>query len=107
MMGTRDHSTYQQAVDTLKGGLSFNPHNGALAFDLCRTYYEMGKDYAKARDACELSTRNDPANGFTWDYAGWANLHVGDRKAALDYWREAVKRGHTPAEKAIKRYSAL
>jgi tetratricopeptide (TPR) repeat protein len=107
MMGARsDHSMYQRAADTLEGGLSFNPHNGALAFDLCRTYYEVGRKYDKARDACELATRNDPANHFAWDYAGWANLRVGNRKAALDYWREAVKRGHATAVETIKHYSS-
>ena len=105
MTARADRGMYQQAVDAFKQGLVYNPTSGGLAFDLCRTYYEIGKNYTAARDACELATRNNPSNGFYWDYAGWSNLRLGNMQAALEDWREAVKHGHTPAQNAIKRYA--
>lgn len=99
-----DRSTYAQAVNIFKQGLGYNPSSGGLAFDLCRTYYEIGKEYENARVACDLATRNQPTNPFTWDYAAWANLRTGNKQQALADWREAQKRGHTGAYRPLKLY---
>jgi len=105
MRGRSNASQYASAVDTLTRGLSYNPRSGDLAFMLCRGYYEIGKDYKNALDACQRAFENQPVNSFAWDYAGWAALHLGQRDQALQYWREALRRGHAPAAGFIKRYS--
>jgi tetratricopeptide (TPR) repeat protein len=97
---------YSAAIDTFTRGLDYSPHNGALAFMLCRTYYEVGRDYKGALGACRRAFANAPENAFAWDYAAWSALHVGQRDLALQYWREALRRGHWPAAGLIKRYSA-
>jgi tetratricopeptide (TPR) repeat protein len=105
MTARSNRSDYDAAVDTFtRGGLQ-NPQSGALAFGLCRVYYEIGKDYPNALAACQRAFRNDPSNHFAWDYAGWASLHVGKRDQALLYWREAVRHGHAKAADFIQRYS--
>jgi tetratricopeptide (TPR) repeat protein len=96
---------YADAVDTFTRGLGFNPKSGDLAFNLCRTYYEIGQNYPKALEACQRAFQNDPANHFAWDYAAWASLRTGNRQQALAYWREALRRGHSEARKLIERYS--
>jgi tetratricopeptide (TPR) repeat protein len=98
-------SSYRDATQIFRTGLTYNPKSGALAFDLCRATYEIGKDYAQARDACELATRNWPSNAFTWDYAGWANLRLGNKEKAVAFWREAVKHGHLGAQRYIEQVS--
>jgi tetratricopeptide (TPR) repeat protein len=97
---------YSAAVDTFTRGSGYSPRNGALPFMLCRTYYEVAKDYKNALSACQRAFANAPENSFAWDYAAWAALHLGQREQALQYWREALRRGHTPAADFIKRYSA-
>lgn len=107
MMRARAYpNDYANAVDTFTRGMSYSPHNGALPFLLCRTYYEIGKDYRNALGACQRAFESTPANTFAWDYAAWAALHLGQRDLALQYWREALRRGHAPAAGFIKRYSA-
>ena len=96
---------YQTAIDTFSDGLAFNPKSGALAFDLCRTYYEIGHNYPKALEACQRGFQNDPTNHFAWDYAAWASLRLGKRDQALTYWREALRHGHFEARRMIERYS--
>ena len=106
MMRARgDRGQYPGTVDTLARGLGYSPRNGALAFMQCRNYYEIGKDYKNALDACRRAFENAPQNAFAWDYAAWAALRLGERDQALQYWREALRRGHTPAAGLIKRYS--
>jgi tetratricopeptide (TPR) repeat protein len=106
MMHARsDPSEYANTIDTFTRGLSNNPKSGVLAFSLCRAYYEIGKDYPRALAACQLGFQNDDSNRFAWDYAAWASLHVGKREQALQYWHEALRRGHSPAAAFIKRYS--
>ena len=106
MMRARSQpSEYATSVDTFTRGLSYNPKSGALAFSLCRLYYEVGKNYPMALGACQLAFQNDPGNRFAWDYAAWASLHVGKREQAISYWREAVRHGHTKARDFIERYS--
>jgi len=106
MRAREDKGDYAGAIDTFMRGLTYSPKNGALAFLQCRNYYEIGKDYKNALDSCRRALENAPANGFAWDYAAWAALHLGERDQALQYWREALRRGHTPAAGFIKRYSA-
>jgi tetratricopeptide (TPR) repeat protein len=105
MRSRQDRAEYQNAVDTFTHGLYFNPKSGALAFSLCRLYYEIGKDYPKALGACQQAFQNDPGNRFAWDYAAWASLNLGKREQALSYWREAARHGHTQARDFIERYS--
>lgn len=99
------HDRYLAALDTFTRGLSFNPKSDALAFNLCRAYYEIGKDYPHALAACQRAVQNDPNDHFAWDYAAWASFHMGKRDQALSYWREALRHGHLPALKFIQRYS--
>ena len=106
MRGRAHPDQYTAAVDTFTSGLAYVPRSGALAFSLCRAYYEIGKDYQHALGACRRAFENTPANSFAWDYAAWAALHLGQRQQALQYWQEALRRGHTPAAEAIKRYGA-
>ena len=96
---------FRDAIQFFQTGLAYNPKSGVLAFDLCRAHYEVSKDYPKAREACELATRNWPANAFAWDYAAWANLQLGNKTKALALWREAAKRGHPGAQGYIERFS--
>lgn len=100
-----DHARYLDAIATYQKGLSYNPTSGVLAWDLCRTSYEIGKDYTLALNACELATRNWPANAFAWDYAGWANLRLGHKDKARAFWHEAVRHGHSRAQEFIDRFA--
>lgn len=105
MRARSEPADYANTIDTFTRGLAFNPKSGVLAFSLCRAYYEIGKDYPHALAACQRGFQNDENNRFAWDYAAWASLHVGKRDQALEYWREALRRGHSPAAAFIKRYS--
>ncbi|MBV8171808.1 MAG: tetratricopeptide repeat protein [Candidatus Eremiobacteraeota bacterium] len=96
---------YKDAVETFTRGIENNQKSGALPWALCRVYYEVGKDYSDALNACQRAFANDPANMFAWDYAAWASLHLGHRDQALGYWREALQRGHTRAADFVKQYS--
>jgi tetratricopeptide (TPR) repeat protein len=90
MDGRVSSADYAAALATLKAGLSFNPHSGALAFQMCRDYYEIGHDYPSAFSACARSVRDDPSNKFAWDYGAWAADRAGDTKNAVAYWRRAI-----------------
>jgi tetratricopeptide (TPR) repeat protein len=91
-MDSRLHPTdYAAALATLKNGLVYNPHSGALSFQMCRDYYEIGNDYASAFVACTRSVSDDPSNKFAWDYGAWAAHKSGDTKDALTYWRHALR----------------
>ena len=105
MRGRENPGDYQSAIETFKSGIAYNPKDATLPWQLCRTYYEIGKDYRGALGACQAALKNDPSNKFAWDYAAWASFHLGDRDQALAYWREAVKRGHLRATEFIERYS--
>jgi tetratricopeptide (TPR) repeat protein len=91
MDGHVDSADYAAALSTLKTGLSFNPHSAALAFQLCRDYYEIGHDYPSAFSACARSVHDDPSNKFAWDYGAWAAHNDGDTKNAAAYWRRALR----------------
>jgi tetratricopeptide (TPR) repeat protein len=91
MDGRIDSQDYASALSTLEEGLSYNPHSGALSFQLCRDYYEIGRDYPSAYSACKRSVGDDPSNKFAWDYGAWAAHRSGDEKAAVTYWRQALR----------------
>jgi tetratricopeptide (TPR) repeat protein len=91
---------YAAALTTLKSGLSYNPHSGALAFQMCRDYYEIGRDYPSAFSACARSVRDDPSNKFAWDYGAWAATRSGDTKNAVAYLRQVLRLDPTYAAAA-------
>jgi tetratricopeptide (TPR) repeat protein len=100
-MDGRVHAAeYKAALATLQSGLAYNPHSGALAFQMCRDYYEIGRDYPSAFSACARSVRDDPANKFAWDYGAWAALRSGDTKNAAAFWRHALRLDPTYAAAA-------
>jgi tetratricopeptide (TPR) repeat protein len=100
-MDARVHAAdYKAALSTLKNGLAYNPHSGALAFQMCRDYYEIGHDYPSAFAACTRSVRDDPSNKFAWDYGAWAAHRSGDTKNAVVYWRQALRLDPTYATAA-------
>jgi tetratricopeptide (TPR) repeat protein len=90
MDGRVNHTDYEAALSTLDAGLSHNPQSGALAFQLCRDKYEIGRDYSGAFAACSRSVANDPANKFAWDYGAWAAHRLGADKIAASYWRRVL-----------------
>jgi tetratricopeptide (TPR) repeat protein len=91
MDGRLNAADYAAALSTLKNGLAYNPDSGALSFQLCRNYYEIGHDYPSAFSACARSVRDDPSNKFAWDYGAWAADRSGDTKNAVKYWRQALR----------------
>jgi len=105
MRGRGNPGDYESAIQTFKSGIAYNPKDGLLPWQLCRAYYEIGKDYSGALGACQAAVKNDPSNKFAWDYAAWASYHLGERDQALAYWREALRRGHQRAAIFIQRYS--
>jgi tetratricopeptide (TPR) repeat protein len=90
MDGRVKSADYTAALSTLNDGLSYNPHSGALAFQLCRDYYEIGRDYPSAFSACARSVKDDPSNKFAWDYGAWAAHRSGHARDAVNYWRHAL-----------------
>jgi len=105
MRGRAQPADYAAALDTFTRGLAYNPKSGDLSFALCRAYVEIGKDYKNGLTACQRAIENAPNNKFTWDYAAWAAVYLGQRELAVKYWREALRRGHLLAGEYIKRYS--
>jgi tetratricopeptide (TPR) repeat protein len=103
MDGRVKPAEYAAALSTLKDGLAYNPHSGALAFQMCRDYYEIGHDYPSAFSACARSVRDDPSNKFAWDYGAWAAHRSGDTKSAVSYWRHVLRLDPTyaAAEQAL------
>ncbi|HEY7980679.1 MAG TPA: tetratricopeptide repeat protein [Candidatus Eremiobacteraceae bacterium] len=100
-MDGRIHAAdYAAALSTLKNGLTNNPHSGALSFQMCRDYYEIGHDYPSAFSACARSVRDDPTNKFAWDYGAWAAHRSGDTRNAVVYWRRALRLDPTYAAAA-------
>jgi tetratricopeptide (TPR) repeat protein len=100
-MDGRIHAAdYAAALSTLKNGLTYNPHSGALSFQMCRDYYEIGHDYPSAFSACARSVRDDPTNKFAWDYGAWAAHRSGDTRNAVVYWRRALRLDPTYAAAA-------
>ena len=91
MDGRVNSKNYAAALSTLKEGLSYNPRSAALSFQLCRDYYEIGRDYPSAYAACKRSVRDDPSNKFAWDYGAWAAHRSGDEKVAVTYWGHALR----------------
>ena len=107
MDGRINSQDYETALSTLKKGLAYNPHSGALSFQLCRDYYEIGRDYASALSACRRSVGDDPSNKFAWDYGAWAAHRTGDEKLAVTYWGQALRLdpNYVTAARAILRFT--
>lgn len=107
MDGRVNAADYHAALSTLEEGLSYNPRSGALSFQMCRDYYEIGHDYTSAFAACSRSVADDPSNKFAWDYGAWAAHRSGDQKLAVDYWRHALKLdpNYAAAARAILRFT--
>ena len=100
MDGRVNRADYGAALATLGAGLSHNPHSGALAFQMCRDKYEMGRDYAGAFAACSRSVENDPADKFAWDYGAWSAHRLGAESIAASYWRRVLRLDPTYAAAA-------
>jgi len=107
MDGRVNAADFHAALSTLKEGLANNPHSGALSFQLCRDYYEVGRDYKSALASCMRSVKDDPANKFAWDYGAWAAHKSGDEKDAVVYWRHALALdpNYVTAARAILRFT--
>ncbi len=80
----------KKAIDIFSTGLSYNPTYAPLAFDLGRAFF-LDKQYAKAREAFLSATRYSPKDVFSWDYAAWSSLRMGERDKAVEYWRQVLK----------------
>jgi tetratricopeptide (TPR) repeat protein len=106
MRGRVDPNEYRYAIDVFRRGLVANPSSAKLSFDLCRGYYEIGRDYRDALSACRSTIARDPANAFAWDLAAWSSAALGDTGQAVRYWKRAVdlKPSYTAAKDAIALY---
>jgi tetratricopeptide (TPR) repeat protein len=80
----------QAAINIFSKGLSYSPTYSPLAFDLGRAYF-LDKQYAKAREAFLQSARYSPSDMFSWDFAAWSSLRLGDVGHARAYWHEVLK----------------
>jgi len=85
-----DPAARKAAIDIFTTGLSYSPKYAPLAFDLGRAYF-LDKQFAKARDAFLQSARHNPSDIFSWDFAAWSSLRLGDVGHAREYWHEVLK----------------
>jgi tetratricopeptide (TPR) repeat protein len=101
-----DASKFTAAAQTFADGMRACPTNAKLAFDLGRTYLLKLHEYKKAEDALRESVKRDPTNEFAWDYLGYAAIKAGDRRYALQCWREVLKinPNHDSARKALEQF---
>ncbi len=105
MWAPAQHEYYQKGIDVFTQGLSANPHNSTLSFDLGRMYFRA-RDYRNAVGALLRSAHDNPQSVFAWDYAAWASLRLGQRSNATRYWHQVlrVEPRNEAARRALRRY---
>lgn len=88
-----------KALTLIQEALKSEPENGAFIDTLGWVYYMQGQ-YADAlkelQKAAEL-TGSDPS---IWEHLGNTYFKLGDRKAALEYWKKALNISLEPAKLA-------
>ncbi|HXW76773.1 MAG TPA: tetratricopeptide repeat protein [Candidatus Eremiobacteraceae bacterium] len=102
-----------EAANTFAAGMKAAPNDPYLPFDLGRVELLRLHDYHKAEAALRESIRRNPQTTpvlrheaeFAWDYLGYAALHNGERKYAIECWQQVLKidPDHTSARDAIVR----
>lgn len=101
-----DRKRDELAAATFEAGERAVPGNAKLPFDLGRTYLVRLDQPKKAEAALRTAVQRDPSNEFAWDYLGYAAVRSGDRRYALQCWRQVLKIDpkHDSARRALARY---
>ena len=87
----RDRGDLVLSVETAKKGLSINPYNYYIHFNLGRTYLIMGEiDRAIAEN--EMAIKIDPERSIVWNELALLYAKKGDLERSEAYIREAVKK---------------
>jgi tetratricopeptide (TPR) repeat protein len=98
-----DRGQWNEALEAAEQGLRLDPEHVACANLRAMALNKLGRA-AEARAAIETALAKDPLNAVTHANQGWAMLQRGDPKAALEYFREALR---LDAEFAMARHGIV
>jgi tetratricopeptide (TPR) repeat protein len=97
-MLAEDGRDLDEAETLVKRALEISPDNGGYVDSLGWVYYQR-KEYKKAHQILERAVELAGGEGVIWEHLGDTLLALGDKKGALEKFKEALKRDNEPKDR--------
>jgi tetratricopeptide (TPR) repeat protein len=98
-MFAEEGSNLDEAESLIQRALKLQPANGGYLDSLGWIYYKKGQ-YKRAMEVLERAVALDKNEGVIWEHLGDALVALGQKKDALEKYREALKLKNEPRDEA-------
>jgi tetratricopeptide (TPR) repeat protein len=98
-MFAEEGSNLDEAESLIQRALKLQPANGGYLDSLGWVYYKKGQ-YKRAMEVLERAVALDKNEGVIWEHLGDALVALGQKKDALEKYREALRLKNEPRDEA-------
>jgi tetratricopeptide (TPR) repeat protein len=98
-MFAEEGSNLDEAESLIQRALKLQPANGGYLDSLGWIYYKKGQ-YKRAMEVLERAVALDKNEGVIWEHLGDALVALGQKKDALEKYREALRLKNEPRDEA-------